>query len=658
MKYDAAVTLSDISIVNGQWQVSDGTHGTETFNNVEEVTDGTHTFLLVGDGGFQTIQDAVNAATVGETILVAPGTYNEQVTVSGTGLNGLTIEGVGSGVNVDAPTKAGSLQQTAVSLTSGSAIDGIFTVSGAKNVTLSGLTVNGLEEGNDTYFAPGQAVGSNGEGASLDGIVYLNTTGGSINDVTVEGTREADAGIGDQRNLGILVQNANTLAGDIPTPTEASNLNTISITDSTVENFQKNGITVEYANATILGNTIDGLPDIINAQNGIQINNSTGTVSDNTINNIAYSGTDTASTGILAFWDQNIDIIGNDFTGPVQAGPGNVPFVSATAYYVLDSSNGEIENNTAANVDDGVVVQSDQFGDDLTGTWTISGNFATNVLSTGTNVVTGSNGGNGLIFEPDPTTALSSFVVNDSGSNTSDAFVLTPGTDTLTGGNAGKNVFVVLQSSDLGAGDTINGGGGTGNTIDFAPSAANDTLTIGANVTNIQNVSVVGQTAALTSLGQLVFTDPVTPENVNATNASNGLTITANNGGDTITGTAHFNDTLIGGAGNDTFNVGSGNDSINGGAGTDTVKYDAALTARDITVVNGQWQVSDGSHGTDTLNNVEKVTDGAHNFLLVGAGGFQTIQAAIDAASDGDTILVAAGSYNEKFSISIRASRS
>ena len=54
-----------------------------------------------------------------------------------------------------------------------------------------------------------------------------------------------------------------------------------------------------------------------------------------------------------------------------------------------------------------------------------------------------------------------------------------------------------------------------------------------------------------------------------------------------------------------------------------------------------------GAQGTDLLTGVEKVSDGAgHHFLLVGNGGYATIYAAMSAAQSGDTIMIAAGTFN------------
>ena len=95
-----------------------------------------------------------------------------------------------------------------------------------------------------------------------------------------------------------------------------------------------------------------------------------------------------------------------------------------------------------------------------------------------------------------------------------------------------------------------------------------------------------------------------------------------------------------GGASDDTIASTAANDIVSSEGGTDTVTYTATLTTANITTVadadpmtagnQAGWQVSAGAQGTDLVTGVEKISDGAgHHFLLVGNGGYATIQAAM-----------------------------
>jgi Hemolysin-type calcium-binding repeat (2 copies). len=124
-------------------------------------------------------------------------------------------------------------------------------------------------------------------------------------------------------------------------------------------------------------------------------------------------------------------------------------------------------------------------------------------------------------------------------------------------------------------------------------------------------------------------------------------------GGDSFLGQAG-DDAFLGQAGNDTFDGGAGNDGFDGGDGIDRAVFSGNLA--DYTVTLGSITVTDdnagdGDDGTDTLNNVETLQFADATVQVVGAGGFATIQAAIDAASAGDVILIADGTYEETLNV-------
>jgi len=219
---------------------------------------------------FNTIQAAVNAAHAGDRILVATGTYREQVVV-GSGKNHLDLQAAGNAI-ITAPA------------TYNDATRALVHINGARDVDVTGFRIQG---GTD---ATGPNFGVLVDGGGSADVRFNRIV--NIRDNPLSGRQE-----------GVGIQFGQLTSGGAGTGSASRN---------SIEGYQKGGIVVigQGSNAEVSHNTIRGAgaTDVI-AQNGIQISDGArARVEHNVVSGNKFTGNDFEGVGILVFNTSNVQI--------------------------------------------------------------------------------------------------------------------------------------------------------------------------------------------------------------------------------------------------------------------------------------------------------------------------------------------------------------
>jgi parallel beta-helix repeat protein len=224
----------------------------------------------------KTIQAAVTAATAGDTIVVFPGTYTEQVDIS----KDLTVTGAGASSIIKSPPTL------VTKFTTSSDKKPVVYIHGA-TVTLMNLKVDGDGTGNANY--------------GILGVAFHNA-GGKADRLTIVGVRETPLN-GNQHGVGLYAYN------------QDSTSRSLVVSNNTISDFQKNGMALTGAGLSVVvrGNTVTGAgPTAVTAQNGIQVSyGAVGTVGPgNSVSGISYTGSGWSASAILIY-QSDVDVKNN-----------------------------------------------------------------------------------------------------------------------------------------------------------------------------------------------------------------------------------------------------------------------------------------------------------------------------------------------------------
>lgn len=359
---------------------------------------------LLGDGS---IQRGVNVVPVGGTVFLENGAYVEQVDIT----KSLTLRGEGAGSVIQSPA---TLSLTN-SFTFGSVRQPIVAVrsAGAGTVTIEDLKVDGNGQG--AAVVPGN---------DFVGIGVLDSDA-VIDDVTVTGVRDNPLN-GVQRGRAIFVGNT-------------SGTHTLSVTDSIVNDYQKNGIDIRTSGgtitATVSGNTITGAGSTgLIAQNGIVIlGGVAGSITGNTVINNEYTGVGADSTGVLLFnnspaavtlsgntligndvgvYNQNSDatIQSNTITGTGVANDGTGVVVDGGSVSIIGNTT-SVNNSGIAVYAGNALIQSNNLQGNTIGVLVDGGTVDLGQVGPGTNITglgvsTGGNNFTGYVTSSSTTGAI------------------------------------------------------------------------------------------------------------------------------------------------------------------------------------------------------------------------------------------------------------
>ncbi len=277
------------------------------------------------NAGFTHIQDAIDAASPGDEIHICKGIYAEQVAIR-------------KPLKIDADNGAilmpSTMQANTTSLFDAAPIATTLLVADTTGVSISGLTVDGVNNG-ISQCAP-----------DLIGISFQNASG-ELDHIAVRNFTLSASLNGCQSGTGIFVQSGN------------GGVSKVEIDHCTVHDFQKNGITAdEMGTVTIIRrNVVTGIgPTTGAAQNGVQIGfGAAGSILDNVVTNNIWApctvvATCTAvATNILVTQSDDVDV------------SGNTAGISQVNIFV-HGNNAAIEHNEtfATVVFDGIRLQGDQ----------------------------------------------------------------------------------------------------------------------------------------------------------------------------------------------------------------------------------------------------------------------------------------------------------